>query len=289
MLRVLSSALIVGCIAGCGGGTCPPGAQQAAAPVPPAPPSPEGEVTAKVLELERALCACSTLTCTRAIETTTRAWIESHGPAIGRAFEDPMRMAMIEPHIAAGEQCRQAIEDQASPEEREAAEAGGAAGADEAIATMAELADHLCTCQDMACAEHVMQETSAMREPSGKPSKAQMERAMAIAEKMATCQKALMAASAPKEVEAEVALRQARVLALEAYPQFAAVKGNARKCPQLADLTALIEASAADDPWGHAYVVKCGAKLPRGVTGVAVLSLGADGREGTADDVRSWE
>ena len=73
----------------------------------------------------------------------------------------------------------------------------GGGGADAAIAKMGKMADKLCKCTDMKCAEGVMKEMSSMKEPSGKPSKAQMEKAMKIAEKMAECQKKLMTADMP--------------------------------------------------------------------------------------------
>ncbi len=73
----------------------------------------------------------------------------------------------------------------------------GGGGADAAIAKMGKMADKLCACKDMKCAEGVMKEMSSMKEPSGKPSKAQMEKAMKIAEKMAECQKKLMTADMP--------------------------------------------------------------------------------------------
>lgn len=73
----------------------------------------------------------------------------------------------------------------------------GGGGADAAIAKMGKMADKLCACKDMKCAEGVMKEMSSMKEPSGKPSKAQMEKAMKIAEKMAECQKKLMQADMP--------------------------------------------------------------------------------------------
>lgn len=44
------------------------------------------------------------------------------------------------------------------------------------------------------------------------------------------------------------------------------------------------------DPWGTPYQLRCGAaQLPPGVRGFAVLSLGPDQQEGTADDIRSWQ
>lgn len=49
----------------------------------------------------------------------------------------------------------------------------------------------------MRCAEGVLKDMQAMPEPHGKPTKAQMERAMKIAERMAECQKELMRQDMP--------------------------------------------------------------------------------------------
>ena len=74
---------------------------------------------------------------------------------------------------------------------------GGGGSTDRAIRRMDHLADQLCACADTACSERVMAEMSSMPTPSGKPSKAQMDRAMKIAERMAECQKNLMAIDQP--------------------------------------------------------------------------------------------
>jgi general secretion pathway protein G len=42
------------------------------------------------------------------------------------------------------------------------------------------------------------------------------------------------------------------------------------------------------DPWGHEYVIKCGDQAPEECEGFCVLSMGKDGKEGTADDIKSW-
>jgi hypothetical protein len=64
--------------------------------------------------------------------------------------------------------------------------------ADEAIDLMGVLADKLCACKDRECGERVMQEMSNMKEPSGRPTREQLDRAMAIAERMSACQQKLM-------------------------------------------------------------------------------------------------
>ena len=42
------------------------------------------------------------------------------------------------------------------------------------------------------------------------------------------------------------------------------------------------------DPWGEDYIIKCN-DLPAGAVGIAVMSKGEDKREGTGDDIKSWE
>ncbi len=42
------------------------------------------------------------------------------------------------------------------------------------------------------------------------------------------------------------------------------------------------------DPYGHEYVLKCGDQAPEECEGFCVLSMGKDGKEGTADDIKSW-
>ena len=42
------------------------------------------------------------------------------------------------------------------------------------------------------------------------------------------------------------------------------------------------------DPWGHEYILKCGDQAPEECEGFCVLSMGKDGKEGTGDDIKSW-
>lgn len=70
-------------------------------------------------------------------------------------------------------------------------------GVDAIIGQMGALTDKLCACGDVPCAEAVMKEMTTLKEPPEKPSDAQMKKAMALAEKMAGCQKRLMAAAPP--------------------------------------------------------------------------------------------
>ena len=75
-------------------------------------------------------------------------------------------------------------------------------------------------------------------------------------------------------------------LAYESYPQWASRPDNAGKCPTIEPLAEY--GGSIKDPFGEHYVIKCH-DLPAGAVGIAVLSKGADKREGTGDDIKSWE
>jgi Type II secretion system (T2SS), protein G len=75
--------------------------------------------------------------------------------------------------------------------------------------------------------------------------------------------------------------------AYEAYPEWA-VANPAKECPAaLVDLDQYINRTDIKDPWGHDFKMMCGAAVPAGAKGLAVLSFGPDGKEGTADDIKS--
>jgi hypothetical protein len=77
--------------------------------------------------------------------------------------------------------------------------------------------------------------------------------------------------------------------AFEAFPQWAVTHPD-RMCPdKLADLNEFINNSDGNDAWGRPLKMMCGAMLPPGAKGIAVMSNGEDGREGTKDDIKSWE
>ena len=92
------------------------------------------------------------------------------------------------------------------------------------------------------------------------------------------------------ESKSAIARLAAKKLALEAYPRWAMKPSNEGRCPTVSDLAEYIaQEPGFTDPWGRPYVVRCGAELPPGVRGIAVLSLGPDGEADTGDDVRAWE
>jgi general secretion pathway protein G len=76
-------------------------------------------------------------------------------------------------------------------------------------------------------------------------------------------------------------------LAHEAYPQWL-TRHRDQGCPQrIEDLIELTNGETKD-PWGQPYKMLCAPSLPAGAQGIAILSFGRDGKEGTDDDVNSW-
>ena len=92
-----------------------------------------------------------------------------------------------------------------------------------------------------------------------------------------------------QDSKTEIARNTVRKLANEAYPQWAMKPSNNGKCPTLVDLSEYMNSKDEKDPWGEEYVVKCGGDLPAGATGIAIVSKGDDKKEGTGDDLKSWE
>ena len=93
-----------------------------------------------------------------------------------------------------------------------------------------------------------------------------------------------------QDAKTDVARSIAKKLAFEAYPQWSMKPSNQGKCPNAGDLAEYVNQKPDfNDPWGNPYIIKCGQDLPNGARGIAVLSRGEDGKEGTNDDQRSWE
>lgn len=73
-------------------------------------------------------------------------------------------------------------------------------------------------------------------------------------------------------------------------PQWSINKAKGRACPE--DLAELAGKPASEllDPWDTPYKLFCGADLPPGTRGAfAAMSFGPDRKEGTEDDIKSWE
>jgi prepilin-type N-terminal cleavage/methylation domain-containing protein len=84
----------------------------------------------------------------------------------------------------------------------------------------------------------------------------------------------------------DIARAGTRKLANESYPQWVSRPANTGKCPTVQQLAEY--GGSVKDPFGQDYVVKC-TDLPPGAIGIAVISKGADQREGTDDDLKSWD
>jgi len=77
--------------------------------------------------------------------------------------------------------------------------------------------------------------------------------------------------------------------AVEAFTAWS-VAHPEQRCPdQLAALSPYTNGGDMNDAWGQPLVMLCGGSLPAGARGIAVMSVGRDGRPGTADDLKSWE
>ena len=75
----------------------------------------------------------------------------------------------------------------------------------------------------------------------------------------------------------------------EAYPSWS-TQHTDKSCPDsLVDLNEYMNNKDTKDPWGGQYKLMCGQSLPPGAKGIAVMSNGEDGKEGTPDDIKSWE
>ncbi len=75
----------------------------------------------------------------------------------------------------------------------------------------------------------------------------------------------------------------------EAYPSWSTTHRD-KSCPdKLEDLNEYMNNKDIKDPWGSPYKMMCGQNLPAGAKGLAVMSNGEDQKEGTADDIKSWE
>lgn len=77
--------------------------------------------------------------------------------------------------------------------------------------------------------------------------------------------------------------------AFEAFPSWSAAHPD-KACPdKLADLNEYMNNNDVNDSWGKPIRMLCGQSMPPGAKGIALVSLGEDGKEGTEDDLKSWE
>jgi len=87
----------------------------------------------------------------------------------------------------------------------------------------------------------------------------------------------------------DLAKMTAKKYAYEAYTQWSMANRD-KSCPdKLEALNEYTNLKDTKDPWGGTYKMLCGQNLPAGAKGLAVMSAGEDQKEGTADDIKSWE
>ena len=92
-----------------------------------------------------------------------------------------------------------------------------------------------------------------------------------------------------RKAKIEIATIAVRKYVDEAYPAWAAAHPD-RGCPdKLEELQAFMNSKATTDPWGHRYALTCGSSAPATARGIAISSLGEDGKPATDDDIRSWD
>lgn len=137
------------------------------------------------------------------------------------------------------------------------------------------------------------------REPSTKEldvqlAQAKARQAEAEAEKAAIEARATGSASTARpdrfaRNSEDVASLAVKKYAYEAYGEWSQAHPD-KACPdKIEDLDQYMDTKHTTDPWGHPYRMFCGQNLPAGAKGgLAVMSVGPDGQDGTSDDIKSW-
>lgn len=88
-----------------------------------------------------------------------------------------------------------------------------------------------------------------------------------------------------RDAKIELAGRQVGQLAFEAYPMWAVRMATVDRCPTLDELREFVP-RVPIDPWGRPLRLRCD-DLPPGAYGVAIWSVGPDGKDQTSDDVHA--
>lgn len=93
---------------------------------------------------------------------------------------------------------------------------------------------------------------------------------------------------APTKSQLDLAKLEVTQLAVEAYPLWARDHAD-KPCPDSLDvLKEFTNRADLNDPWNHPLRMLCGPDAPAGAHGFGAYSLGPDGTDGTADDIKSW-
>lgn len=78
-------------------------------------------------------------------------------------------------------------------------------------------------------------------------------------------------------------------IAFSAYGEWSQANIS-KQCPDsLEDLKKYLNSKSTKDGWGNELVMFCGSNSPTGDGQFSILSKGADGKQGTDDDIKSWE
>ena len=87
----------------------------------------------------------------------------------------------------------------------------------------------------------------------------------------------------------DIAALTVKKYAYEAFGEWSQAHPD-KACPdKLEDLSQYMDSKDIKDPWGNPYKMFCGQNLPAGAKGgLAVMSSGPDGKDGTEDDIKSW-
>ena len=88
----------------------------------------------------------------------------------------------------------------------------------------------------------------------------------------------------------DLARTEMKQLAYESYIRWDTdTPAKSSSCPaSITDITQYANKKDGKDPWGNDYMMHCGDNAPPN-TLFGLSSKGPDGKEGTTDDIRSWE
>jgi general secretion pathway protein G len=88
----------------------------------------------------------------------------------------------------------------------------------------------------------------------------------------------------------DLAKTEMKQLVYEAYTRWEVDNvSRSGSCPQaISELTAYANKKDGKDPWGNEYVMHCGDSAAAGAR-FGLSSNGPDGKQGTDDDLRTWE
>jgi len=87
----------------------------------------------------------------------------------------------------------------------------------------------------------------------------------------------------------DIAKTATKQYAFDAYTQWSQAHPS-KACPdKIEELSEFMNEKKSVDPWGSPYKMLCGPNAPAGVKPIGVMSFGEDQKEGTEDDVKSWD